>query len=216
MVINEGLQNNIVSSAMQHMTPREIALYNQAHASDFGGLKGALASNNRVAAVGVDSYDGKPNNGNDWFSQFLQDSIWSAESAREEANAARSFTERQNKLAMDFEAEQAALNRFFQQSSARESMNFQERMSSTAYQRAVEDLKKAGLNPILAYSQGSASTPPGSSASGSSGSGHSSSFSHQADVTSHQRNIVGLLSSLVSSAFKLGDLIPTKSRKVGF
>jgi len=43
--------------------------------------------------------------------------------------------------------------------SAREANQWQEKMSNTAYQRAMEDMGKAGLNPMLAFSQGGASTP---------------------------------------------------------
>lgn len=46
-----------------------------------------------------------------------------------------------------------------------ENQRFQERMSSTAYQRAMTDMRNAGLNPILAYSQGGATTPGGMGAS---------------------------------------------------
>ena len=57
----------------------------------------------------------------------------------------------ENSVAMNYNSTEALANR-----------EWQEHMSSTAYQRAVEDMKKAGLNPILAFANGGASTPGGS------------------------------------------------------
>lgn len=70
-----------------------------------------------------------------------------------------------------FNAHQAALARQFNASEAAENRRWQEGMSNTAYQRAMRDMRSAGLNPMLAFQQGGASTPGGAAASGPSASG---------------------------------------------
>ena len=53
----------------------------------------------------------------------------------------------------------------FNAAEAQKQRDWQEKMSNTSYQRAMSDMQQAGLNPILAYSQGGAQVPSGATAS---------------------------------------------------
>lgn len=75
---------------------------------------------------------------------------------------------------------------------AQKSRDFSERMSSSAYQRAMNDMKAAGLNPALAISQGGASTPSSASASASS-----------AHAGKSGQGLATLLGALLGGAFKV-------------
>lgn len=95
---------------------------------------------------------------------------------------------------LDFAREEYLLDKSnaFSASQAQLNRDFQERLSNSAYQRAVVDLQKAGLNPALAYSQGGAYTPSGSSA-----------YSASAHAGKSGQGIMNILTALLGSAFRV-------------
>lgn len=96
---------------------------------------------------------------------------------------------------MASQGQEAVETRIFNMEEAEKNRKWQEYMSNTAYQRAVADLQKAGLNPILAYDQGGATTPSGGSASSSVPKG---------DTLS---DILNSFANLISSVGNLGNLL---------
>lgn len=121
------------------------------------GLTGALGALSPTSLIGTGLSMGSS----------LIGAYSSAKSVRDENQAAMERQQSQE----NFQREMFTKDTDFQQASADRQMDFQERMSDTAYTRAVKGMREAGINPMLAVSQGGASTPTGSSASGASFSG---------------------------------------------
>lgn len=108
----------------------------------------------------------------------------------------------ENKANRDFNAAEAVANREFQARESQIQRQWYEQMSNSAYQRAVADMKKAGINPILAYAQGGAATATTGIATGSAASYGVTGGDTLSSMVNSIANLVSAISSAKSGQYK--------------
>lgn len=95
------------------------------------------------------------------------------------------------------------LQNAFSASEAQKARDWTERMSNTAYQRAMSDARTAGLNPLLVVANGAASTPAAAAASSTTAPAHKSGEQGLAFINTLINNAFDFAKSTTKSASKL-------------
>ncbi len=117
---------------------------------------------------------------------------------------------------MDYQTQSAQDAMRFNSEEAKKARDWSEMMSNTAYQRSVKDLKAAGLNPILAYTNGPASTPGSTSATGYAQQGAMANVDTQ-DWKSNQKqakaSMLNAVASMTFASAKVFDSIASNYHK---
>lgn len=120
----------------------------------------------KVVAPGTYGANYNPKNGL-WSLKVDPNNIGYAQAGVDErVDRNNAFNAEQANIARDWSLVMNAKQNAFNSSEAAKAREWSERMANTAHQREVQDLIKAGLNPVLAANNG-AVTPSAASASGS-------------------------------------------------